>query len=441
MLWLLERLISGALEQHFIGQDLEILNGELAQVQIALREAQSNDDLHAIVEALKAENMQQNLALLVIAPDGKIINNPQNAQFPIEELQKHAAKADNKSFIAWLNAKNRRVNGSASLIETNISHANKTLIAVANDSSHNKRFIQTFRNTLGVIILFAALLIGILSSIIVRNALEPLKTIRQKAEKVTVKRLNMRLALHTVPPELFPLVDTLNEMFSRLEESFQRLSDFSSDLAHELRTPISNALTQTQVTLTRTRDASEYRDVLASNVEEFERLSRLITDMLFIAKAENGQLIPNQQAISLEKLVGTALEFHRLLAEEKNIVITQEGEALIKGDDLMLSRAVCNLLSNAVRHTDAGGQINVRIQSTLNSAAQVSVENTGKPIDKAHLPRLFDRFYRANADRQTSGENSGLGLSIVKSIMNAHGGDISAEAQEASNTFTLHFPK
>ena len=132
-------------------------------------------------------------------------------------------------------------------------------------------------------------------------------------------------------------------MLARLEESFRRLSDFSSDLAHEFRTPISNLMTQTQVTLSRPRSAEEYSEVLASSIEEYERLSRMIADMLFIAKADEGQIVPTRERLDLEVLIGELVEFHRLAADEKDVVITHEGEGVILGDPLMIRRAISNL--------------------------------------------------------------------------------------------------
>ena len=200
------------------------------------------------------------------------------------------------------------------------------IVAVATDISHHERFMASFRMTLWLFVLLAAVLTGFLGWIAVRRGLAPLLAIRQEAEGITARKLDARLADDSIPAELADLVATLNAMLSRLEDSFRRLSDFSSDLAHEFRTPISNLMTQSQVTLSRNRTVDEYRDVLASNVEEFERLSRMVADMLFIAKADDGQIVSSRERMALGRVAEDLLEFYRLIADEKGVSLTMSGE-------------------------------------------------------------------------------------------------------------------
>ena len=297
-----------------------------------------------------------------------------------------------------------------------------------------------FRQTLWVFMLLATLAMGLLGWFVVRRGLAPLQTIKRQAAAITANRLHTRLPVEAIPLELGDLASTLNDMLSRLEESFQRLSDFSSDLAHELRTPVSNLLTQTQVTLSRARTADEYRDILASNAEEFERLSRMIADMLFLAKAENNQLIPHPEPLELADEVAELLEFYGVLAEEKEIHLSVIGHGTVSGDRLMLRRAISNLLSNALRYTPVGGTVTVRIETQGDEAVKLTVENTGSCIAAEHLPRLFDRFYRTDSARQRTTEGSGLGLAITRSILIAHGGDVSVSSAEGITRFTLSLP-
>ena len=182
-----------------------------------------------------------------------------------------------------------------------------------------------------------------------------------------------------------------------------------------------------------------YRDVLASNAEEFERLSRTIADMLFLAKADNKQLMPNQEPIELAEEVASLLEFYGMLAEEKEIQVTLVGKGVVTGDRLMLRRAVSNLLSNALRHTPNNGAVTIRI-SGHPSTVTLTVKNTGASIPAEHLPRLFDRFYRADSSRLRTTEGSGLGLAITRSILLAHGGDVSVRSEEGITRFTLSLP-
>ena len=211
--------------------------------------------------------------------------------------------------------------------------------------------MSSFRVTLWSFVILAAFVTGVLGWIAARRGLSPLQAVKHKAADITAHRLDSRLPVDSVPVELLGLVETLNEMLTRLENSFKQLSDFSSDIAHELRTPVSNLLTQTQVTLSKDRSSDEYRDVLASNIEEFERLSRMISDMLFLAKSENRLIIPHREQLNLLDEVNGLFQFYEILAEDKSIFMASSGSGRVSGDRLMLRRAISNLLSNALRHT------------------------------------------------------------------------------------------
>jgi two-component system, OmpR family, heavy metal sensor histidine kinase CusS len=229
-------------------------------------------------------------------------------------------------------------------------------------------------------------------------------------------------------------------MLERLQFDFQRLTEFSSDLAHELRTPISNMLTETQVELSRPRTVEQYQETLASNSEELQRLARTVSDMLYLATTEHGLALPHPEQIRVQDEIHALFDFYDALADEANISMSISGEGLIHGDRLMVRRALNNLLSNALRHTPAHGTILVEVDTTAD-ATSVHVTNTGPAIDPDVLPRLFDRFYRADSARvHPESIGAGLGLPITRAIMRAHGGDAVATSQRNGIQFTLRFP-
>ncbi|HID48422.1 MAG TPA: GHKL domain-containing protein [Chromatiales bacterium] len=197
-------------------------------------------------------------------------------------------------------------------------------------------------------------------------------------------------------------------------------------------------MTQTQVALSRERSIDEYREILYSNIEEFENMAQMINDMLFLAQADNGLSQPNLAAVDLAGEVDTLFEYYEAWAEERDVVLTREGGATVSGDRLMLRRALGNLFSNAIRHTPAGEAVRVKLGTTKEGEVCIVVENPGAEISPEHLPRLFDRFYRIDPARQESG--TGLGLAIVKSIVNAHGGEVSAESSAGLIRFRILLP-
>ena len=229
-------------------------------------------------------------------------------------------------------------------------------------------------------------------------------------------------------------------MLERLQRDFYRITNFSTDIAHELRTPITNLLTQTDVVLTKQRTNDAYRDTLSSNAEELQRLARTISDMLFLAQTENGISLPSYESLSLQDEITALFDFYDALAEEKNVRLQLTGEASIKGDRLMIRRALSNLISNAMRYTPVAGTIAMSIVKS-NTDISIHVENDGPEIPAEHLPHLFERFYRADKSRtKLDTDSTGLGLSITRAIMRAHQGDVAVQSAQGKTRFTLQFP-
>ena len=313
-------------------------------------------------------------------------------------------------------------------------------VLAAIDTEHHEHFLSELRRTLLLYALLAVAVSGLLGWLAAHQGLAPLRAMRAQAAAVSGHHFNERMPVAAVPIEMADLAAELNGMLDRLREDYRRLAEFSSDLAHELRTPISNLLTQTQVALSSKRDAPTYRNILASNAEELERMARMVADMLFLAKAERGMPLPNRERFSAAQEVQALLEFYDAVAEEKGIRLGVTGDGEIDGDRLMFRRAVSNLLSNAVRHGDPGSPVTVKI-GTSDEGVSISVSNTADDIDPALLTRLFDRFFRGDPSRaHPASEGAGLGLSITKAIVEAHGGDIAATSGDRTVRMVMRFP-
>ncbi len=436
VLLLLGLLIGSLVEQHFEELDMELLDGKLELLRHTLEKVRSDRELETLPRQLGDSLVgHHGLAVIVLKPSGQILYATEGAKFPQELL----ARAGGKSLKStlWTDPENHHYRGISAEAPTGIEGAEPLVVAVSTDLLHHDHFMHSFRTALWTVMGLAALLTGFLGWVAARRGLAPLRDISRSAAGITANRLDQRLSAVSIPVELAEVAETLNAMLARLEESFHRLSDFSSDLAHELRTPVSNLLTQTQVTLSKVRTPDEYQDVLASNAEEFERLSRMIADMLFLAKSDNKLIVPHRERVDLAAEVSSLFEFYEAFVEEKGVSLSCSGSGAVFGDRLMLRRAVNNLLSNAVRHTPEGGRIEVRVDDSDGSNMILSVKNTGETISPEHLPRLFDRFYRVDSSRQHSGENVGLGLAITRSIAQAHGGDAFVRSEEGVTTFEI----
>lgn len=311
-------------------------------------------------------------------------------------------------------------------------------LQVAQDRSADEKFMRQFALLVAVMLGLGTVAAGAIAVSVTRRGLRPLGQMTESLEHIGPNRLHERLTRASWPRELQPLAHSFDQLLDRLEESFTRLSQFSADLAHELRTPIANIRGASEVALTRSRTPEEYREVLESNVAECERLSGMIDNLLFLARAE-----ASERQIARTKLDGRAalekiVSYYEAIGEERQIAITLEGDGEISADPLLLSRAVSNLVENALRFTAAGGAIAIALRSK-GSACEITVSDTGCGIPPEHLPRVFDRLYRVDASRSSGG--SGLGLALVRSIAELHQGTVTIASEvDRETTVTLVLP-
>lgn len=433
--------IGRLVDLHFEELDRELLTGKLELVSSAISEMSTIDDAQDLKKRLDAALVgHHGLVVSVWKSNGVLIYSTEGADFPSDpKTRQLLASAQNKT-VMWMSQNGHSYRSMSAIVPHSALLWHSMQISVSTDLSNHQLFMRSFMTALWVIVAAAAFFSGLLGWFVVRRGLSPLREISRDASAITADKLNQRLSSGAFPVELVEVVQTLNEMLARLETSFKRLSDFSSDLAHELRTPVTNLLTQTQVTLAKERSVSEYQSIIASNAEEFERLSRTIGDMLFLAKAENSLLIPHNDTVDLAHEVASLFEFYEALAEDKKLRLICAGSATVKGDALMLRRAIGNLLSNAVRHADVDGYIAISLDDSNKKEAIIKVENSGETIDPEHLPRLFDRFYRADRSRQHFSEGAGLGLAITRSIIAAHGGTVIARSSNSITYFEVRIP-
>jgi two-component system heavy metal sensor histidine kinase CusS len=321
----------------------------------------------------------------------------------------------------------------SALAEIDRTAPRPVVLQIAQDRSDDKAFAEFFRNLLAAALVGSAVCSAAVAVLITRQALRPLGQMVTAMKKVQASHLQQRLDRARWPKELDALAAAFDDMLARIKESFERLSAFSADLAHELRTPIQNLRGEAEVALTRTRTAAEYREVLELSIEEYQSLANTIDSLLFLARAENAETPLNRASFQVGPEIDTILDFYDAAVREQGITLSRQGDADLYADPMLVRRAVNNLVSNALQHTLAGGKISLLIKQP-EGGVEIQVQDTGCGISPEHLPRIFNRFYRADPARSSNSGGAGLGLAIVKSIMDLHGGSVDAKSKPGKGT-------
>jgi two-component system heavy metal sensor histidine kinase CusS len=318
--------------------------------------------------------------------------------------------------------------------------ASRRIVRIALDVSHEDRILADFRRIAALVLLGGVVLAGALGAAAARKGLQPLSAIARTVEETTALRLHQRLDPAAWPKELTSLAQAFNRMLGSLERAFIRLSSYAAELAHELRTPLSNLMGETEVTLARPRSAEQYRLTLHSNLEEYQRLARMIDNLLFLARAEQPDSHLERRVFDAVEALREVADFYSAAAEEAGVRLDCEGGGSTVADRDLFRRAVSNVLANALRHTRAGGQVRIRAVQGPDGALEVQVADMGSGIPAEEQAHVFDRFFRG-AENRRQAEGAGLGLAIVKSIMEAHGGSVRLESElDRGTTVILAFP-
>jgi len=297
--------------------------------------------------------------------------------------------------------------------------------------------LRAFLSALTVLALSAMLLVMLLGYWIARVGLHPLQQLSQEAQALRPKTLSQRLQATQLPVELSDLATAFNGALGRLEDAYQQLEAFNADVAHELRTPLANLIGGTQVALSRPRNAAQFQEALQSNLEELERLRSIINDMLFLARADQGEAATGLVEVVLAQEIATTIEFFEFILDETGSTVDVQGDLQARAaiNVALFRRALSNLLQNAIEHAAPGARLSVDLAERA-GLVWVSVANPGAPVAAAHLPRLFDRFYRVDASRHDDGvhHGHGLGLAIVKAVADMHGGGVAARSEDGITT-------
>jgi two-component system, OmpR family, heavy metal sensor histidine kinase CusS len=309
------------------------------------------------------------------------------------------------------------------------------VVQLAVDRTSEDRMLRSYEGMLWATVIPAALLAILVGHAIATRGLEPIRDMAERVRRVGASRLDERIEAAAYPEDLRSFAVSFNEMLGRLDEAFLRLSRFSADIAHELRTPLANLRAELEVTLVRPRSPEEYRDVVGSALEECERLSRLIEDLLFLARAEVPAAAVRRQPVDVAGELGRLKDLYQPFADERGVRLEVEapGGAVGEVDRTLFQRAATNLVDNAIRHTGEGGHVTVSCRLG-EGVLELEVADTGSGIPAEDVPQVFDRLHRVDSSRSGATGGAGLGLAIVKSVADLHGGSVTLESELGRGT-------
>lgn len=423
-----------ALMLDLTSRDESELHGKMALAIDALGRLGSIDDLATRNTELASLVVGHNrLLLYVIGPGDRVLFATGHPRVPVDARAELLGSAQPMLFTTHAESV-RALAG-----RTALRSGEPVTVFIESGTAETDRLLESHLREIVLAVLLCATLGLVAAYGIARSGLRPLREMAETAKAISAEQLDQRLSVETAPAELRELAGAFNAMLQRLQDSFARLNEFSSDLAHEMRTPISNLIGHTQVVLSRSRSADDYRAALESNMEEFERLSRMVGDMLLIARTDNPATQVTRRPVDLHAVAQKMQQFYEPILAENELSLSLAGQGTIEADQLMIERAVSNLLSNAVRHAERGSEIRIDIR-TAPSAITLEVSNRGQPIPPQVRDRMFTRFAHADTDGRSS-DGIGLGLAIVQSIMKLHGGAVSVESgTDGWTRFALAFP-
>ena len=362
--------------------------------------------------------------IFIIAEPGQppvIMVNPLHAELPALPVIAEGMQADVTSLRTGVTPSGEPLR--AATVQTT-SGGRVVNLTAAHIMVKEMTMLEDFRQRIYLAIALAFLITASLGFVVLRRGLRPLREMAAHAADISPARLDSRMRSENTPIELQHLSDAYNAMLDRLANGYQRLTQFSADLAHEIRTPVGSLMGNCQVALRQVRSADEYQALLASNLEELERISRIVESILFLARADDAQAVLERRPLCVHDEMQRVAEYFEGLAEERQIRLQISGDATLSADPLLLRRALSNLVANAIRYADHGSEVRIGVTSAQDRC-RIEVENQGPTLSDSALGKLFDRFYRGDASRHQSSDSNGLGLAIVVAIMQLHGGEAS----------------
>jgi len=427
------------LERELIRRDDAALIYRLDQLRSVLNDSNTLDLIKTKPELFQNMMGNRESVLIIAAPGEKplLVVNPGNIPMPDVAPMSigHSLELNDVQHFPGMNG----VPFAALAATIDSGDLGSLQVTTGRLMTERTTVLANYRLSVYILAGLAAIVLALAGYLLVHRGLLPLRRLARHAQGIGVGNLAERLDSQGAPKELLPMIDSFNTMLERLAKGFVQLGQVSTDMAHELRTPINNLLGETQVALQQNRSIEDYQQLLASNVEELERLARMLDNMLFLARTDPASALRQRQELNAAEEVERMAEYFEGLAADAGISILARGDGLIWAEPMLLRRALANLCANAINYGAPNAEL--LIQATPGAdGISLQVINQGTTIPAEHLPRLFERFYRADESRERSAHSNGLGLSIVATIMQLHNGRYSVSSKDGVTCFELFFP-
>ena len=415
-------------------EDLHDLKDNLENASLLLGSSSGQHGASSPIEAPRAPGPRPDIYVRVLDSNGRVlIETPGlSRQLPVP------TKADLAAVPAKGGASRQILSRQGEPFLTlmaPIAGAQPRFLEVALDRAHDEFLLARYRERLWLVLGASLVLCAVVGFLIARGGMRPIEGISRTAERIRATTLHERISTAGLPQELRGLAETFNSMLDRLEQSFAHISQFSDDVAHELRTPINNLRGEIEVALGKARSAEEYRDVLGSCFEECTRIARLIRTLLFLARSDTAADALQRERLAVGEELATVGAFYEAAAGEGGVQLRTESAPGLRAelDRTLFQQAIGNLISNAVAHTPTGGSVELAATARGQDVV-ITVTDSGCGIAPQHLPHVFERFYRIEQSRTGSQQNAGLGLAVVKSIVSRHGGRVEIESRVGEGT-------
>jgi two-component system heavy metal sensor histidine kinase CusS len=418
---------------------------------LVLEQGGDSHPLHEEVEIDSAVRRYQKFYIRVIDGEGMVSTTTPGMDRDLSEERVAAAAARYRGIFRIDSPSGAPYRAMVATVPRDAMGRDNWTLQVAVDLTQEEVVLGRQRVWVWILLASSLIICPGIGFAIARRSTRPLREVAETARRIGSSTLDERIGAEGYPVEIRGLAEAFNAMLERLEESFARMSRFSADIAHELRTPVNNIRGQAEVALARPRSSEEYVEVIGSSLEESVRLTELIESLLFLARSESPGDHLKRTPEEVGRLLSDLCEYYEVAATEAGVTMTSHGRELnpTAGDEGMVAsvdrtlllRALGNLVSNALAHSSKGGAIVLSAQRR-DGHVRIEVRDTGSGISAEALPRVFDRLYRADPARSRNSGGAGLGLAIVRQIVHLHGGEVQiASSPGVGTTVTVTLPE